>query len=60
MSTQGRKPDQTEIVVTPEMIQAGVSAYADWDSTDDWSLGRLVESLYRAMREKAPQSDRTA
>jgi hypothetical protein len=34
---------------TPEMVQAGVAVYLDWDSTDDYSLGRLVKSVYLAM-----------
>ena len=39
-----------EIEITPEMIEAGVAAYTDWDMSDDYSLGNLVASIYRSMR----------
>lgn len=47
-------------VVTPEMIEAGVSAYLDWESVsddqeDEHSLDALVRSVFRAMAKVAPR-----
>ena len=40
---------QYETEISSEMIKAGVDAYLDWDSTDEWSLDKFVVSLYQAM-----------
>ena len=41
--------------ITPEMVQAGVDVYLDWDSTDEYSLDKLVKSLYREMSKASPR-----
>jgi hypothetical protein len=37
------------------MIKAGVDAYLDCDSTDEWSLDKLVTALYLAMSKATHQ-----
>ena len=39
--------------MTPEMIEAGIAAHAEWAETLG-SVGELVERIYRAMRAKEP------
>ena len=42
--------------VTPEMVEAGVAAYLDWDSQDEYSLDEFAKSLYLAMNRANPPS----
>ena len=46
-SATGRRSDEIEI--TPEMIEAGISALAVWDLSDDGAL--IVTSIFHAMLE---------
>jgi len=36
------------------MIQAGKAAWIRWEDSDDWSVERLVASIYRSMRVLEP------
>jgi len=40
---------QDEIVVTPQMIEAGIAAYSAWEESDNYSLDFLVSSIFRSM-----------
>jgi len=50
-----------EIEITPEMIKAGLEAYWAWDKSDDYSIERLVTSVFRAMSQPVqyPPSQRS-
>ena len=46
---QGRdRPEQTELVITPAMIEAGVCAYMGWDHGDD-PAEAIVADVFREM-----------
>ena len=42
--------DASEIEITPEMIEAGVSEWLRWQESDDYSARNLVRTVYLAMR----------
>jgi hypothetical protein len=58
-SLEAARKGQHQINVTREKLPAGVCACLDWDSKDDWSLGKFVESPYREMREMDPTLPRS-
>ena len=40
------------------MVESGVAAYWDWDKSDDWSVERLVDAIFRAMAAAAQDKER--
>lgn len=50
MSPSGKGRDRPEIVVTPEMIEAGVSNLALYVQGEDSGLDAVIE-IYRAMEQ---------
>jgi hypothetical protein len=48
------RPDVCEVLVTPEMIEAGIAAirpvdYEFWETNDPEQLGRVVRAVFGAM-----------
>ena len=50
-----RETKETGVEVTPEMIEAGLKAYADWDSRVEERDG-LVIGIFLAMLEALPEN----
>ena len=44
--------------ITPAMIEAGVKAFLAWEESEDYSVRRAIEAVYRAMSSKAPLGHR--
>jgi hypothetical protein len=39
--------------ITPELLDAGVAAWDAWEAAEDWSIERLVTSVYLTMLSSA-------
>ena len=40
---------QADIEITPEMVEAGVAAFIQWENSDVPHLRAAIEAVYRAM-----------